>query len=433
MFSDAKLLTFAWKDSSSLAQNPVIFNMSASVFNYGNFFKGQTTLNFPRNGIYYFSISVGTPAKTQVQYSLEAPLKNRFSSTGLVRKHTVADGIDTLSRDALLPMSAQDVVNVRSVYSMYSTRAGKYTSLAAFDFSTIMRPDTPYFMVALDSTRSVYDNIIKFNQVITKSASSGWDSSSGTYICPVNGIFVFSVSVLFNGRVAIHVELKGPQNAYVLRRSHTNHNSKDTLSRTVLMNCVEGRTVEVRVKSGTVIGNEQMSTSFMGFWYNPDILKANNHAWMVSRFSELDNSIQTISALNPTLTFSQKLISLNMMGLPMFGVQEIVCPDDGTYFVHITVESKANVPIDVYLRHRHNRKEILYAGIKRSTAWQTTGQDTLSRSMIVGCYRGDLMDVQVQLGSAIGKGADSDTVANAFLGFQISKEVREDIFTQGGT
>ncbi len=425
MIDILELLTFVWREGSTAAMSPFTYQLPSGAINYGNYLIGGSTLRVPWTGIFYFSYSVGVPGNTQVDYSLETPAARRINRIGLVRRHTSSTGIDTMSRDALIPLTAQDQVTMISTKATYSTSQGKYTSFTAFDITSIMQTGTHYFMVSKTSG-STSSGKIAFDKTISSSRNSGWDNNTSVYVCPNDGIYVFSLSVLLTGRMAAHVDLIGPMNTYELRRTHNNHAGEDTLSRTVLCTCVTGQSVEVRVQAGTVFGNTGYSTSFMGFWYNPDSTRTASRAWFLSRFTQRDAST---SNNDSPLTYSRNLIALNMGNIRQFGIEKIICPADGTYFVHITVETKPNIPVDVYVRRRRgNGLQTLFAGIKRSSAWHTGGADTLSRSMLIGCNQGDILDVQIKSGSAIGSGSTETKVANAFLGFQVCNLVTEDIF-----
>ncbi len=372
-------------------------------------------------------MSVGSVPNSKVNYTLKTPV----SSLSIVRGHNSASGYDTLSRDALLTLNSKDTVVVMSGEPMASTDNGKFTSLLAFELTKVMQAGNDYFMVAMTNGRVSAENrpanTILFNHLITKSENSGWNNQLSSFVCPDDELYVFSVSIRLSAGSSVQVDLVAPKGTYEIRRTHANYNGNDTLSRTILCQCMSNQEVKVEVANGIVEGSTDLATSFTGFRYQPDPAQSAKRAWFVSRFIQLDNSKTTMKS-NRTLMFTRNMINLNMGNIPAYSVQQIECPADGTYFVHLTVESKAGVPVEAYIRQRRvNMEDILYAGIRRTSAWHGRGQDTLSRSVLLGCHRGDQLDVVIKTGTAIGSGSSELKIANSFLGFQVSN-TNGDIF-----
>ena len=110
------MAVFAYTESESVGPQPV-YRFSNEIDFHGNFDKNTQTINIPSNGVYYVSLSAGSPTNMAVDYSLVIPNFNQRPA--LLRTHTNGSGIDTMYRDAILSLNPVPI-SVRSGGTLYS-------------------------------------------------------------------------------------------------------------------------------------------------------------------------------------------------------------------------------------------------------------------------------------------------------------------------
>lgn len=112
----------AFRTSNFTASNPLTFDswivQSVTV-------QTNTTVTIPRTGYYYVYISTGIHAQSTVNLNL---LRNNQILFGLRRRATNYNGIDTIGHGLVILLNQNDVLQVQSLESGYSSATGKHAS-----------------------------------------------------------------------------------------------------------------------------------------------------------------------------------------------------------------------------------------------------------------------------------------------------------------
>ncbi len=413
------LVLFAYRQTRTYTQwNPLNYEVVAvDIGNNMNVARNELTVH--TDGAYFFMMTVGATDGITVNYTLN--MRNRraepatYDWVSLVRNHINTVGDDTMSRNALAYLGAGTQVDIKSSYAVHSSDSGKFTSLSGFAITDFMAPSRHYFMVALTSGSISAGHNVTFN-VVKSNQGEGFKVSSNKYVCPIDGVYVFSLSAFINLKQTVNVEIRHGLRRYELRRTHTSHSTGgDTLSRTVLINCYIGQEVYVHVQSGIVSGEANFGTSFMGFLYNPYTSRATRRAWFVSSSVAISNQFNRPNMF----PFTDRLLDINMKNIPSSNIMKVECPESGIYFITFSLMAAPNKKLDAVI----SSSNIELAGLKRDWHWHGTGSDTLSRDMLVECHKDTALSIQLKPNSHVtgGSSTSRNVISSSFGGFLLYK------------
>ena len=404
--SDTGLAVYAYRaEPTTAAMYPVIYRyVSVDLNNY--FHTDANVMTPPVTGVYWFSLSAGVSHNIRTFYQLSSA-QSRYG-VAISRQHLRNPGYDTMSKDIILQLGSGATVTVNSQYPLYSD-VTRQTSLSAFSITDVMGPQAVYFLAGFTSGTAGLGRIAWKTPVPLDSRGT-FSQTTSEYTCPVSGMYVFSLGLFAADSSPLHAMIRIPgADSYELRRSHQyNAGGGDTLSRSVIAFCNANTVVYSEILSGRVVGNNDYSSSFMGFLYQP--VNTSPAMFSVSRSTLFENS----QSGGPTITlpFDRKNYDTNNFNMPNSNIQQIVCPVSGLYYLSLTTVAAPNRLVNVYIER--NGENV--GGIYRSAAWQGNFYDTLSRSVIVLCQLGQSFRVQMMGNSAVAGSSGVNIVGTNFWG-----------------
>ena len=223
--------------------------------------------------LYTLALNSGSLALRQVDMYLSGDAR----AIGNRRSHGNHAGRDALSTNTILTLSAGDNMTVAAgADTALSADAGKPTSWAIFNVNDI-GSTTALFSYGYDSSETNPTNPLQFN-VNVSDVGGDYDSSTGLFRPSLPGIWFLTYSAGVDStttltEVDFTMSCSGC-NAQTfmsskLRRSHTDYQGIDTLSRSVIVDLPVNSQITI-TSANAYYSSAGLQTSFSGFYYQPD-------------------------------------------------------------------------------------------------------------------------------------------------------------------
>ena len=256
-------------DGIKQAGNP--FQFSSVITAKGEAWSNLTDTFIIREatGIYLVALSAGVYNYSPGDFTL---LLSGQRYAGITRTSRAHNHTDTIGRDVILPLYAEEFIQVSNAHAVLGYETSRETSISIFSISDSMVNETVAFSVARHtSTRSeIIDEPVIFD-VILHNPAFHYDQLVHTFTAPTDGIYYFSFTVgLVSRGMADFVLQKNFEPFATIFRDSTTHSGTDTIGRSVMMELKEND--KINIVNGfdlTARSSALKETSFSGFKYEP--------------------------------------------------------------------------------------------------------------------------------------------------------------------
>ena len=220
-------------------------------------------------GIYLVGLSAGVYDHSPGDFKL---VRSEQSFAGITRTSTFHDQTDTIGRDLITRLYADETVHVLNNHDVLGYNNNFETSISIFSISDSMVNQMVAFSVATHSTTTSIDSTapVQFDEMLYDDGFH-YDVLSHEFSAPSAGVYYFSFSVgLIGGGMANFILQKNHEPFATIVRESTSHNGTDTIGRSVMMELAQSDKVNIVNTIGlTARSSELKETSFCGFKYEP--------------------------------------------------------------------------------------------------------------------------------------------------------------------
>jgi len=234
---------------------------------------------------------------------------------------------------------------------------------------------------------------------------TAYDRTADTYSCRDNGVYLFtwSVGVAANTRASVSLQRARSgivTGVWTLDRLATNYDGVDTISKTVLVNCLVGDTINLILNAGSVFSSQHMLTSFSGFMYLAE--QGRNIAWGVYANEDYDVTSNTRLVLQD--------IEVNEGGAFNTATNEVIVPLDGTYFVYVSAGVQQGRYVTLNVRKGLEQQfSVVHSQFTQNNA------DHVGNGMILTLKTNDRLHVDIMQGSYVRAGQKATSFIGLYL------------------
>ncbi len=255
------------------------------------------------------------------------------------------------------------------------------------------------FSAALNPTYFREEGVIQFPYVL-QNAGFAYQRNSSIFVAPVDGLYLFTVSVAVDAgfKARVRLRVNGLEKVELLQTS-TNHNGVNTISRVALFELSQGDRVDVvQAEPGGVLYSDRgLQTTFSGFLYSP--VPGFQVAWSAHRsYSWLTN--EPNQALDP-VGFDTVLVDRHAGFNPTTGT--FTCAIPGTYYVHVNLSAfpKRKLYASLVVNSRNSGTNVVESMALLRFSIRENGMDTISAATLVELHEGDSLYVRTSEGDAL--------------------------------
>ena len=384
---DSYIAFNAYCKNSHYPPQPKVLFTRVSV-NVGDTFDSvQNTFTSPRNGLYWFHLSIMTPV-AQVDYKMvlvgSSNTYMNITQTGVRRLDPGKSYHDTQSRDDLRWVQEGAEFFVSSGYDYGTTFGVSDLPIAVwsgFVLDTLMSPFIA-FKVYQNSIASSPNNSLASSPNNTVAApfpfvtvvlneGEGWNAVQYKFVAPYSGVYVFSYStscevgwatefnLVIDGRVLYNAEV-----------SDTLHGGVDTASRTVPVSLKKGQKVWITSNGLQSSSDIYQMSSFKGFLYSP--IHGINVVWSVHTLTQL-----FVASGGGSSDMGFEIVAVNVGNVWQSSKNQSIIPVTGTYYVELIATQQETSGCEIYIYINGDMYAIAYK------SWgQTTGPITRETASI---------------------------------------------------
>ena len=250
------------------AGNPFIF---PSVITKKGEHWDNTTSNYTikeARGLYFVGLSAGVYDQSPGDFTM---MISGQDFAGITRTSSSHDYTDTVARDVITPLYADEMVQVSNSYDVLSYDTNLETSISIFSISDSMNLMFAFSVASqIITTSSDSAASVQFEEELYD-GNDNYDALSHTYTAPSAGVYYFSFSVglVAGGKAGFTLQKNFQPFATIIRES-TTHDGTDTIGRSVMMQLAQSDKVNIVNTAGlTARSSAKRETSFSGFKYEP--------------------------------------------------------------------------------------------------------------------------------------------------------------------
>ena len=234
------------------------------IRNSGDYFR------CPRTGLYYFGYSIGVDGGNQARVAImRKSTGDTVQIAELTVTNTALEGVNTFSKELLMPCSSGDEVWLDLVQGRIYSSIAYHASWTGFEY--LPHHDTPVAWSISASTgafASGAETAVNFDNILVTQPSEIFSDSEDQILIPYTGYYYLYVSGAATGidELDLGVYVNGVK-VFGVRRDTNSGNKVETLSHGLVYLLVGGDTLQVYAAEGTAFFSQRSGgqTSFMGF------------------------------------------------------------------------------------------------------------------------------------------------------------------------
>ena len=305
-------------------------------------------------------------------------------------------------------MHANFCVHLLTGAGIYSDNL-EQTSFSAFGISEAMTSAQDSLFVSYSQGPRITAEPIPFGQqgiIYVNPTDLPYDTASSSYTCPYDGSYFVSISVGIRSGQMAQVLLTAdyePINFELTRTSQAT-NGLTTLSRSVLVSCSTGTSLQVQLVNGEITSGDSAADNLASLTVIPYDPVGNSSAWALYRTCSW-------SATNASkvLIFDQ----IEILDAATYHANNgtLKVSKSGTYMVYLSAATVPNQPMNLVVR----RNGVDIVGLVSSST-ESDGTDMVEHGVIVELDAGDILSAVGANGSSLFSDAGQQV---GFWGFLI--------------
>ena len=280
------------------------------------------------------------------------------------------------------------------------------TTFAGFYINNIVDPVVAFSLGLSASFDTNTDINIPFD-IVNVDSNNGWNRSSSIYVVQVPGVYVISYSLAASAYQNPFVQLYATQSFVAGLYSSGGRNGIEMLSRTVLVDLVEGDQVRAVLSStyGGVYSDIRYQTSMKGFLYKP--YRTAPVSWCVV----WENSVASTTIAGPVDPVAFNILLVNQGSGWDEALNRFTAPLSGVYYIQLTAGIAPENP---------TKMELLINGTPVINVYRQftshSDRDTRSKAVIIRLQQGDELRIRLPSGYYLQTSAFRYT---GFAGFRL--------------
>jgi hypothetical protein len=384
--------------STNLTGAANVVGFDGLTSNVGNGFDLSTdTFTAPESGYYWISFSAAIQAEDEADVRLVGSTRQ----PNIFRESTSLNGVDTTSRNELTVLTAgSSKLTLSSDFPLYSD-AGLQVSFSGFSLDSIMTTVVG-FSFGLSNTDTTAGRLI-YDQIYVDT-HSGWNTSTNSYIAPVDGTYFITLNAANDGVSPGFTDLYAAGSLLTRLYHYSNATGPDSSSKSVIIQLTAGQQIYTTLTDPNSYSDLRYQTSLLGFLYNP--YRQLPISWSVATEA---------SATGLVYPLGFDVVFVNQGNGWNVATNLYKVPLSGTYYITWTAGSYAPYPSLMELVLNESPVANIYRG-----ANLYSNIDTKSRSIILQLVLDDELKIRVPAGYRIYSNAQRITT---FSGIRIGVTV----------
>lgn len=349
---------------------------------------------YSKGGLYYFDLGAGIDPGRRVSLSLV--IGNREVKI-FDWQSTSFNGRITASTVIVLYLDPGQFVGIRLNSDSYLTSDYnyRYSSFSGFDIAGALSSYSNNYAMVAEPNLPAYPYFLTNATLplVSKVSSLAGNIVNGySYVCPRTGNYLFTMSIGVVGDQQTRLGLIGLNPSLEISSLSSNRGGVTTLSRSALLFCSQGYSVNFKLISGAVADRNLTSFSAIPFQNSG---QGQNHAWAVYKSYNSD----TLNGY-PLDPFYFNVVGVNPLSLYDTNNNIVRVIQSGYYYVQLTagVQISSQLNMRVMVTSSSSSSNLFYL---TSQANNNDGEEFLSHGLITRLNSGDTLKVVADVPSFV--------------------------------